>query len=80
MAKRKPLQEFLCNLVDVIQNWWKNLNRGKREKTNTAYQNTEHEKTFFERETSKLGIQMLESLTVIWDASTRAYLQGEQHF
>lgn len=45
-----------------------------------AYQNAEHERTFFEKETSKLGIQMLESLAVIWDASTRTYLLSERRF
>lgn len=43
-----------------------------------AYQNTEHERTFFERETSKLAIQMLESLAVMWDASTRTRLLSER--
>lgn len=44
---------------------------------NIAYQNTELESVFLEKETSKLGIQMLESVAVIWNASTRMRLRSE---
>lgn len=45
-----------------------------------VYQNAEQERTVFEKGTSKLGIQVLESWAVIWDVGTRIRLLSERCF
>lgn len=47
---------------------------------NAAYQKAKHERTSLEKETSKLGIQMLGLLAAIWEASTRRHLPSQEHF